>query len=38
LGAIGGLVADTAIKLGMDVLGYDPEITVDSAWRPARPR
>ena len=33
LGAIGGLVADTAIKLGMDVLGYDPEITVDSAWR-----
>ena len=33
LGAIGGLVADTAIKLGMHVLGYDPEITVDSAWR-----
>jgi D-3-phosphoglycerate dehydrogenase len=33
LGAIGGLVADTAIKLGMQVLGYDPEITVDSAWR-----
>jgi D-3-phosphoglycerate dehydrogenase / 2-oxoglutarate reductase len=33
LGAIGGLVADTAIKLGMNVLGYDPEITVDSAWR-----
>ena len=29
LGAIGGLVADTAIKLGMKVLGYDPEITVD---------
>jgi D-3-phosphoglycerate dehydrogenase len=33
LGAIGGLVADTAIKLGMRVLGYDPEITVDNAWR-----
>ncbi|MGE5616544.1 MAG: phosphoglycerate dehydrogenase, partial [Bacillota bacterium] len=33
LGAVGGLVADTAIKLGMNVLGYDPEITVDSAWR-----
>ncbi len=33
LGAIGGLVADTAIRLGMNVLGYDPEITVDSAWR-----
>jgi D-3-phosphoglycerate dehydrogenase len=33
LGAIGGLVADTAIKLGMRVVGYDPEITVDNAWR-----
>ena len=33
LGAIGGLVADTAIKLGMHVHGYDPEITVESAWR-----
>ena len=33
LGAIGGLVSDTAIKLGMHVHGYDPEITVDSAWR-----
>ena len=33
LGAIGSLVADTAIKLGMDVIGYDPEITVDAAWR-----
>jgi D-3-phosphoglycerate dehydrogenase / 2-oxoglutarate reductase len=33
LGAIGGLVADTAIKLGMKVLGYDPEISVESAWR-----
>lgn len=33
LGAIGGMVADTALKLGMHVLGYDPEISVDSAWR-----
>ena len=33
LGAIGGLVADTAIKLGMRVLGYDPDITVENAWR-----
>src|SRR2546429_6085864 len=29
---IGSLVADAAIKLGMNVLGYDPEITVDAAW------
>ncbi len=33
LGAIGSLVADTAIKLGMKVVGYDPDITVDAAWR-----
>jgi D-3-phosphoglycerate dehydrogenase len=33
LGAIGSLVAGAAIKLGMNVLGYDPEITVDAAWR-----
>ena len=32
LGKIGSLVADTAIRLGMHVLGYDPEITVDAAW------
>lgn len=32
LGKIGCLIADAAIKLGMDVLGYDPEITVDAAW------
>ena len=32
LGKIGCLVADAAIKLGMDVIGYDPEITVDAAW------
>ena len=33
LGAIGGMVADTALKLGMKVIGYDPEITVDAAWK-----
>jgi D-3-phosphoglycerate dehydrogenase len=33
LGAVGGLLADTALRLGMKVLGYDPEITVDNAWR-----
>ena len=32
LGRIGSLVADAGIKLGMNVLGYDPEITVDAAW------
>ncbi len=32
LGRIGSLVADAAIKLGMNVLGFDPEITVDAAW------
>lgn len=33
LGAIGGMVADAAIKLGMRVSGYDPGITVEAAWR-----
>ena len=33
LGAIGSLVADTALKLSMKVVGFDPEITVDAAWR-----
>jgi len=32
LGKIGCLVADAAIKLGMHVIGYDPEITIDAAW------
>jgi D-3-phosphoglycerate dehydrogenase / 2-oxoglutarate reductase len=32
LGKIGCLVADAAIRLGMEVRGYDPEITVDAAW------
>ncbi len=32
LGKVGALVADAAIKLGMHVIGYDPEITVEAAW------
>ncbi len=32
LGKVGSLVADAAIKLGMNVHGYDPHITVDAAW------
>lgn len=32
LGKIGSLVADVALKLGMQVIGYDPHITVDAAW------
>ena len=32
LGKVGSMVADAAIRLGMNVLGYDPEITVDAAW------
>ena len=33
LGAIGAMVANTAVELGMNVVGYDPFLTVDSAWR-----
>ena len=33
LGAIGALVANAAIDLGMEVLGYDPFVSVDAAWR-----
>ncbi len=32
LGKIGSLVADAAIRLGMQVVGYDPDITVEGAW------
>ena len=32
LGAVGRLAANAAIGLGMKVIGYDPEITVDAAW------
>jgi len=33
LGAIGVKVANVALKLGMNVIGYDPQITVQSAWK-----
>jgi D-3-phosphoglycerate dehydrogenase len=33
LGAIGSHIAEAAIRLGMNVVGYDPAITVDAAWR-----
>jgi D-3-phosphoglycerate dehydrogenase len=33
LGAIGSMVADTALQLGMDVMGYDPALSVEAAWR-----
>ena len=36
LGAIGVLVASTALKLGMTVRGYDPYMSVESAWRLSR--
>ena len=32
LGAIGILVANAAVQLGMEVYGYDPFLSVDSAW------
>ncbi|WP_339668229.1 phosphoglycerate dehydrogenase [Dasania marina] len=33
LGAIGSMVADAALELGMRVKGYDPALSVASAWR-----
>lgn len=36
LGAIGALVANMAVELGMEVLGYDPAISVEAAWRLSR--
>ncbi len=33
LGAIGILVANTAVHLGMEVYGYDPFLSVDAAWK-----
>ena len=33
LGAIGSLVAQSALSLGMQVLGNDPALSVDAAWR-----
>ena len=36
LGAIGVIVANAAVSLGMDVYGYDPYVSVDSAWHLSR--
>ena len=36
LGAIGALVANDAVKLGMEVMGNDPFISVDLAWKLSR--
>lgn len=33
LGAIGSMVANLALELGMKVAGYDPAISVEAAWR-----
>lgn len=33
LGAIGAMVANAAVALGMKVVGFDPFMTVDAAWR-----
>jgi len=33
LGAIGSMVAEMALTLGMDVVGYDPALSVEAAWR-----
>ena len=36
LGAIGVLVANAAVRLGMEVYGYDPYVSVDAAWKLSR--
>ena len=33
LGAIGSMVASTALDMGMNVLGYDPALSIEAAWR-----
>jgi len=33
LGNIGAMVAESALALDMDVIGFDPKISVDAAWR-----
>ena len=33
LGAIGSMVAEMALTMGMDVIGYDPALSVEAAWR-----
>lgn len=36
LGAIGALVANDALNLGMEVVGYDPYVSVETAWKISR--
>ena len=36
LGAIGSRVANDAYQIGMNVLGYDPHVSVDTAWKMSR--
>ncbi len=36
LGAIGQKIANAAVDLGMEVLGYDPYLSVDAAWNLSR--
>ena len=33
LGAIGSMVASAALSLGMNVLGFDPALSIEAAWR-----
>lgn len=33
LGAIGSMIAETALALGMKVVGFDPALSVEAAWR-----
>jgi D-3-phosphoglycerate dehydrogenase len=33
LGAIGSMIADAALALGMNVVGFDPALSVEAAWR-----
>lgn len=33
LGAIGSMVADMALSMGMKVVGFDPALSIDAAWR-----
>ena len=33
LGAIGSMVAEMALTMGMEVVGYDPALSVEAAWR-----
>ncbi|MGY3765709.1 3-phosphoglycerate dehydrogenase family protein [Vagococcus vulneris] len=36
LGAIGSRVANDAYQIGMNVLGYDPHVSIDTAWKMSR--